>query len=144
MLGELKTMPRAELWGAVCAILKGEMSRHRYKTWIATLSVCVEQRDGAHPVLVLEDAHVVSTAVPRVEVLRTRLQRPFASLGPVLRRQVRDKRGPAIWHGYVQEQPPHANAPLLIPSTHSRPSSWATANRFGARGTSLAVAEALR
>jgi chromosomal replication initiator protein len=54
MLGDMKSMPPSELWGAVCTVLKGEMSAIGYKTWIATLSVVRELRDGSHPVMVLE------------------------------------------------------------------------------------------
>lgn len=54
MLGDLKPVPPSELWGAVCSVLKGEMSAIAYKTWIATLSVVRELKDGAHAVMVLE------------------------------------------------------------------------------------------
>ncbi len=54
MLGDTKSMPPSELWGAVCTVLKGEMSAIGYKTWIATLCVVRELRDGSHPVMVLE------------------------------------------------------------------------------------------
>jgi chromosomal replication initiator protein len=54
MLGDLKPMQSTELWGAVCSALKGEMSAIAYKTWIATLSVVREQKDGVHTVMVLE------------------------------------------------------------------------------------------
>lgn len=54
MLVDQKAMPPTELWSSVCTVLKGEMSAIAYKTWIATLSVIREQKDGAHAVMVLE------------------------------------------------------------------------------------------
>ncbi len=141
MLGELKTAPAHELWGAVCSVLKGEMSAIGYKTWIATLNVVRELKDGNHPVLVLE----APTSFNR-QFLETRYAELISNaLSQAAGRMWGVKFVTAEDRQYAPEQPEaqggHDNALPLNPKYTFDAFVVGNSNRF-AHAASLAVAEA--
>jgi chromosomal replication initiator protein len=141
MLGDMKTMPPSELWGAVCTVLKGEMSAIGYKTWIATLSVVRELRDGNHPVMVLE----TPTSFNR-QFLESRYAALISNaLSQAAGRAYGVKFVTAEDRQYVQEEPQdqaaHDNALPLNPKYTFDSFIVGNSNRF-AHAASLAVAEA--
>ncbi len=141
MLGELKTAPAHELWGSVCSVLKGEMSAIGYKTWIATLNVIRELKDGSHPVLVLEaptsfNRQFLETRY--AELISNALSQAAGRLWGVKFITAEDRQ-------YAQEQPEaqaaHDNALPLNPKYTFDAFVVGNSNRF-AHAASLAVAEA--
>jgi chromosomal replication initiator protein len=133
-------MPPSELWGAVCTVLKGEMSAIAYKTWIATLSVVRDQKDGVHSVMVMETPSSFNR-----QFLESRYSALVANaLTQASGRAYTVKFVTPEERQYTQDQPqdvPLQPAPLLNPKYTFDTFVVGNSNRF-AHAASLAVAEA--